>query len=114
MFALDATLLKFFEKIAHKFQHITGKDNYWLGWAMFWLGTISAIYECFVEAWGKPTFTLVFNLSITIILQMVSQAILIYLLTKNKSNVVSTTRIRNPLEVSFTGRLLRFMAMLLF
>jgi hypothetical protein len=111
-FKIDSALLVFFEKVAHCVQRNVGKDNFWVGWLVFWLrGMISVIVLFFDKklTTNKVAVQLIGLIFAFMFMQLTTKFVL------DRVNFRSSTSklgVRNPLEHMFAGRLIRAINML--
>ncbi len=102
-FTIDVTLLCFFEKRAHWFQRLTGKDNFWLGWIFYWLSPLVELYRVYsgesspVKCVINGTGTMIAATCIALLLR----GPLAYIRSK------LGYRARNPFEKSLIGIIVR-------
>jgi hypothetical protein len=108
IFAVDAALIRFFEKIAHGVQRVTGKNNFWFGWTIFWARVVWGFCEILFYAEKKSISEVMSNIIVTAVIFMLLQFVTKWLLDRWVSSFNSqTVRTRNPLENSFFGKGLR-------
>ena len=50
---IDSELIRLFESASHRFQLWTGRNNFWLGWLMFWCEAVCQIVKSVVTNVGK-------------------------------------------------------------
>ncbi len=103
----DAALIQFFEKIAHAFQRLTGKNNFWLGWAMFWIDVVYVLVGRYIGRTKDNSEIIFMEMSFYVVVYIIIQILITRILQNLTFISNSRVRSRNPLEWLLIGKLLR-------
>ncbi len=108
---LDRELLWLFEKLTHGSQYLFGKDNFWLGWAAFYCEfAVFAIRNIADFLKGGSFVSFIGDILMTAGLMILLQYVIALILNTHKPQRSSGSSMsRNPLEVSYTGKMLRLL-----
>ena len=113
---IDSRLIVLFESFAHWWQRLTGKDNFWLGWAALWGQLIIMLLMDYIITIkrGAPLF-LVYALLDLLVFRYLLRSIrrILGLLTPMMGESQKVNG-RNPLECLPLGKVLRKISIFLF
>jgi hypothetical protein len=106
--AFDSNLICCFEKFGHSFQKLTGKNNLWLGWFIFWSNLLYKLYTLYIGKTKENVTQSAIAISLTVFTFGMWQFIVNVTIHEWVSGIrrgIFTTR--NPLENSPTARVIR-------
>ncbi len=103
----DSWLISVFERFTHWFQRLTGRDNFWLAWVLFYIWVISSILDLYFANLKTNRVLTLIAIGVLLLIYIMWQIFLTMMVSSFRSMGVGRSATRNPLEHIFLVRVLR-------